>query len=121
MIYPTQISRLALVLLVNLTAAAALGAAASRPNIVFLLADDMGYMDIGANNPGSFYETANIDLLARRGMRFTAGYSACPVCSPTRASIMTGKYPPRTGVTEWIGQQRSGRLHPVKITLPWKK
>src|ERR1051326_740869 len=64
-----------------------------RPNIVFILADDLGYMDIGANNPKTFYETPNIDGLARKGMRFTQGYAACPVCSPTRASIMTGKYP----------------------------
>ena len=69
--------------------------APARPNIVFILADDLGYMDIGANNPSTFYETPNIDALARRGMRFTQGYSACCVCSPTRGSIMTGKYPPR--------------------------
>jgi arylsulfatase A-like enzyme len=61
------------------------------PNIVFFLADDLGYMDIGANNPKTFYETPNIDALAKRGMRFTQGYAASPVCSPTRASIMTGK------------------------------
>ena len=72
----------------------------ARPNVVFILADDLGYMDIGANNPASFYETPNIDRLAAAGMRFTQGYAACPVCSPTRASIMTGKYPPRTGITD---------------------
>src|SRR4051812_893554 len=75
--------------------AAALAATAPRPNIVFILADDLGYMDIGVYNPKTFYETPNIDALARRAMRFTQGYAACPVCSPTRASIMTGKYPPR--------------------------
>ncbi|MES2694812.1 MAG: sulfatase, partial [Verrucomicrobiota bacterium] len=85
-------------------------APAARPNIVFILADDMGYMDIGANNPKTFYETPNIDGLARSGMRFTEGHSACPVCSPTRASIMTGRYPVRTGVTEWIGEQRHGKM-----------
>ena len=77
--------------------------APARPNIIFILADDLGYMDIGANNPKGFYETPNIDALAARGMRFTQGYAACPVCSPTRASIMTGKYPGRTGVTDFIG------------------
>jgi arylsulfatase A-like enzyme len=78
------------------------GAEAVKPNIVFFLADDLGFMDIGANNPRTFYETPNIDRLAARGMRFTEGHSSCPVCSPTRASLMTGKYPPRTGVTDYI-------------------
>src|SRR3954467_10859746 len=87
--------------------------AAERPNIVFILADDLGYMDIGANNPRSFYETPNIDRLAARGMRFTQGYAACSVCSPTRASIMTGKYPPRTRITDFIGGKRAARLKPA--------
>jgi arylsulfatase A-like enzyme len=85
----------------------------ARPNVVFILADDLGYMDIGANNPKTFYETPNIDTLARSGMRFTAGYSACCVCSPTRASIMTGKYPQRVGITDYIGQNRPGKLLPA--------
>lgn len=84
--------------------------AAERPNIVFILADDLGWMDVGANNPRTFYETPNIDSLAKRGMRFTNGYSACCVCSPTRGSIMTGKYPPRFGVTDFIPGMRSGKL-----------
>ena len=88
-------------------------AAADRPNVVLILADDLGYMDIGANNPKSFYETPNIDGLAARGVRFTQGYAACPVCSPTRASIMTGKYPPRTGITDFIGGKREDRLKPA--------
>lgn len=79
------------------------GGVSPKPNIVVMLADDLGYMDIGANNPKTFYETPNIDSIAARGMRFTSGYAACCVCSPTRASIMTGKYPPRTGITAWIG------------------
>ena len=83
------------------------------PNIVFILADDLGYMDIGANNPQTFYETPNIDRFAARAMRFTAGYAACPVCSPTRASIMTGKYPPRTGITNFIGGNRTGKWLPA--------
>ena len=88
-------------------------ARATRPNFIFILADDLGYMDIGANNPKTFYETPNIDGLAKRGMRFTQGYAACPVCSPTRASIMTGKYPPRTGITDFIGGSRKGKLLPA--------
>ena len=83
---------------------------AGRPNIILILADDLGHMDIGANNPGTFYETPNIDSLARRGMRFTQGYAACCVCSPTRGSIMTGKYPPRFGITDFIPGMRPGKL-----------
>jgi arylsulfatase A-like enzyme len=84
-----------------------------QPNIVFILADDLGYMDIGANNPKTFYETPNIDAIAKQGMRFTAGYAACPVCSPTRASIMTGKYPVRTRVTNFLVGNRAGRFLPA--------
>jgi arylsulfatase A-like enzyme len=86
-----------------------------KPNIVFFLADDLGFMDIGANNPRTFYETPNIDRLAARGMRFTTAYSNCPVCSPSRASLMTGKYPPRTGVTDYIsrGNYTQGKLTPA--------
>lgn len=73
------------------------------PNFVFILVDDLGCMDIGANNPKTFYETPNVDRLAREGMRFTQAYAACPVCSPTRAAILTGKYPVRTGITDYIG------------------
>ena len=83
-------------------------AAGAPPNIVFILADDLGYMDIGVFNPKTFYETPNIDSLAKRGMKFTQGYAACCVCSPTRGSIMTGKYPPRFRVTNFIGGSRSG-------------
>ena len=88
-------------------------AGSAKPNMVFILADDLGYMDIGVNNPKTFYETPRIDRLAARAMRFTAGYAACPVCSPTRASIMTGKYPPRTGITNFIGGNRAGKLLPA--------
>jgi arylsulfatase A-like enzyme len=88
-------------------------APATQPNILFILADDMGYMDIGANNPRTFYETPNIDALAKRGMRFTQGYAACPVCSPTRGSILTGKYPPRFGVTAHLGKNIAGNLLPA--------
>ncbi len=86
---------------------------APKPNIVFFLADDLGYMDIAANNPKTFYHTPRIDSIAASGMRFTSGYAACPVCSPTRASIMTGKYPTRTGITDFIGGWRSAKLLPA--------
>jgi arylsulfatase A-like enzyme len=81
----------------------AVAAPPAKPNVVFILVDDLGYMDIGANNARSFYETPAIDALAKRGVRFTDGYAACPVCSPTRAALLTGKYPQRTGITDYLG------------------
>jgi arylsulfatase A-like enzyme len=76
-------------------------AAPAQTNFVFFLVDDLGWRDLGCFG-SSFYETPNVDKLARTGMRFTQAYAACPVCSPTRASIMTGKYPVRTGITDFI-------------------
>ena len=84
-------------------------------NILFFLVDDLGYMDIGANNPDCFYETPNVDRLARSGLRFTNGYAACPVCSPTRLSIMTGKYPSRTDATNWFSGARAERFAPAPL------
>lgn len=81
---------------------AALGARAqARPNLVVILVDDMGWMDLSCQG-SRYYETPNIDRLAREGMRFTQGYAACAVCSPTRFSMLTGRYPARSGVTDWI-------------------
>jgi arylsulfatase A len=71
------------------------------PNIVFFLVDDLGWSDIGCYG-SSFYDTPNVDRLARQGVRFTQAYAACHVCSPTRASLMTGKYPARLQLTDWI-------------------
>ncbi len=71
------------------------------PNFVFVLVDDLGWMDLDCYG-SSFYETPNLNKLAASGMRFTNGYAACPVCSPTRAAIMTGKYPARLNITDWI-------------------
>ena len=76
--------------------------ATSRPNVVIFLADDLGWRDLGFTG-STFYETPNIDALSKRGVVFTNAYSACPVCSPTRAAIMTGRYPARVGVTDYIG------------------
>jgi len=73
-----------------------------RPNFLFLLVDDLGWTDLGCFG-STFYETLNIDKLASQGMRFSQAYAACPVCSPTRASIMTGKYPARMNTTDWFG------------------
>ncbi len=76
--------------------------AAQRPNVVFILVDDYGWRDVSLEG-STFYETPNIDRIGRAGMRFTQGYAACQVCSPSRVSIMTGKFPARHGVTDWIG------------------
>lgn len=73
-----------------------------RPNVLFILADDLGWRDL-SNEGSTFYETPNIDRIAADGMKFTRGYAACQVCSPSRASIMTGKYPARLDITDWIG------------------
>ena len=72
-----------------------------RPNFVFILIDDLGWMDVGYHG-SRLYETPNVDRLARSGMRFSDAYAACPVCSPTRSSIMSGKYPARLHQTDWI-------------------
>ena len=84
---------------------------ARKLNFVFFLIDDMGWTDAGCYG-SSFYETPGIDRLAASGMRFTDAYAACPVCSPTRASIMAGKYPARLNLTDWIGGRRAGKLIP---------
>ncbi|HVJ68092.1 MAG TPA: sulfatase [Caulifigura sp.] len=89
-------------ILVLATAAMAQGADRRPPNIVVFLADDLGAHDLGCMG-STFYETPHIDRLASQGVRFTQGYAACPVCSPSRASLMTGKWPVRTGVTDYIG------------------
>lgn len=73
-----------------------------QPNFVFILVDDLGWADIKCNYPESFYETPNIDKLAEGGVRFTNAYAANPVCSPTRAALMTGKHPNRVDITDWI-------------------
>ena len=83
-------------LLVGGSAVSSVGDAPKQPNYLFILVDDLGYMDVSPNNPKTFYETPNVQRLADTGMRFTNAYAACPVCSPTRTSIMTGKYPART-------------------------
>ena len=74
---------------------------AKKPNIVFFLVDDLGWSDVGCYG-SKFHETPAIDQLAKEGIRFANAYSTCPVCSPSRASILTGKYPARTTLTEWL-------------------
>ncbi len=88
-------------------------APARRPNVVFLLADDLGWKDLGCYG-SSFYETPNLDRLAASGMRFTQAYATAPVCSPTRASIMAGKYPARMNTTDYFGGRRKKKLLPAE-------
>ncbi|MDF1851167.1 MAG: sulfatase [Verrucomicrobiales bacterium] len=82
--------------------------AQEKLNFVFFLADDLGYHDVGFNNPETFYETPHLDSLAKSGMVFTDFYAASQVCSPTRASIFTGKYPARTDTTNYFSGRRNG-------------
>jgi arylsulfatase A-like enzyme len=91
----------------------ATAAAADKPNVILILIDDMGWTDLGCYG-SEFYETPNIDRLAASGMRFTHGYSACTVCSPTRAAVMTGRYPARLHITDWI----AGHQRPFAKLLP---
>ncbi|MGB2866798.1 MAG: sulfatase-like hydrolase/transferase, partial [Sedimentisphaerales bacterium] len=86
-------------------------ATGEKHNFVFILVDDLGWMDTGCYG-SRFYETPNIDKLAAQGMQFTDGYAACAVCSPTRAAVMTGRYPARLGVTDWIRSRFQGGAIP---------
>lgn len=104
---------LAATLLLN-TCLVATTLAAERPNFVFFLVDDLGWADVGCFG-STFYETANIDALCESGMKFTTGYAACPVCSPTRASIMTGRHPVRVDITDWIPGHRAKPSHHPKF------
>ncbi len=80
-----------------------------KPNILFILIDDLGAVDLGCCG-STFYETPCLDKMAAEGIRFTDAYAAAPVCSPTRASLLSGKYPARVGITQWIGGHGVGRL-----------
>lgn len=85
-----------------LSASVAKAGEAEKPNVLFILVDDMGWTDLSCMG-SNFYETPNIDRIARNGVKFTQGYAACSVSSPSRASILTGKTPSRHGITSWIG------------------
>jgi arylsulfatase A len=89
-----------------------------QPNVVLILADDLGWTDLSCYG-SDFYETPHIDRLARDGMKFTQAYSACTVCSPTRAAILTGKYPARLHVTDWIPGQMPE--NPKLLVPDWTK
>ena len=96
------------------------GDQSEKPNIVVFLVDDLGYMDIGANNPKCFYKTPSVDAFAKTAMRFTNGYTSNPVCSPTRFSLMTGRYPTRVGATNFFTGNRKGKFRgaPLHNRMP---
>lgn len=85
-----------------------------------ILIDDLGYRDLSCYG-SEFYETPHIDAIAESGMLFTDGYAACPVCSPTRASIMSGKYPANVGVTDWIDHGNTHPAHGLLVDAPYIK
>ncbi len=94
-----------------------LGAAEARPrkpNVVVIISDDQGYADVGVQGCKDI-PTPHLDSIAKSGVRFTNGYVSCPVCSPTRFSIMTGKYPSRHDATNWFSGKRSGRYNPAPL------
>lgn len=89
------------------------------PNVVVMVADDLGWTDLGCYG-STFYDTPHLDGLAARGLRFTQAYATCPVCSPTRASIVTGKFPARLATTDWFGAPQPDAVpeHPRMRSLP---
>lgn len=113
----TTLIRLLIVFLLLFVAKLALPAE-RPPNVILILIDDMGWTDLSCYG-SKFYDTPNIDRLANSGMRLTSGYSACTVCSPTRAAVMTGKYPARLHITDWI----AGHDRPfAKLKIPdWRQ
>lgn len=84
-----------------------------KPNLLFILADDLGYYDLSCMG-SKFYETPNIDRLASEWMVFTNGYAAGPNCSPSRASILNGKFPVRHGITDFIGAPSNTNIGNLK-------
>jgi arylsulfatase A len=100
--YPHRIGLIAALIISGIITNDLAAAEARQPNVVFFLVDDLGWSDISCYG-SKFYETPAIDQLAKEGMLFDNAYSTCHVCSPSRASILTGKYPARTNLTEWLG------------------
>lgn len=84
-------------------------------NVLVILADDLGQRDLVCYHAGSFYETPNLDRLASEGVRFTDGYAANPVCSPTRCALITGKWPTRVGLTNWLPGERTETFQSAEL------
>lgn len=90
--------------------------AAERPNIILVLADDLGWSELGCYG-NDFNETPHLDRLSREGMRFTQAYAAAPVCSPYRAALLTGQYPARVGITDYLRPDSGTALSVEHVTL----
>jgi len=102
------------ILVISLLFLSCTNAQKKKPNVVLILVDDMGWTDLGSFG-SDLYQSPNIDKLANQGVQFTNSYASCTVCSPTRASIVTGKYPARINVTDWI----EGHKFPwAKLNVP---
>lgn len=106
----TSILTLATTLTVNI-------AFAQKPNIIYILGDDLGYSELGCYG-NKFNETPNLDKLAKLGVRFTNAYAAAPVSSPSRAALMTGQYPARIGITDYLRPDAGQFLDTTYVTLP---
>lgn len=102
--------------IVCLLIVSAWNSSAAPANVLVLFADDLGQRDLVCYHPESFYETPNLDKLAGQGVRFTDGYSANPVCSPTRYALATGKWPTRSGLTNWLAGMRVERFRGAPLT-----
>ena len=91
-------------------------AGGERPNIIFILGDDLGWAELGCYG-NTFNETPNIDRLARQGVRFTDAYAAAPVCSPYRAALITGQWPARVGITDYLRPDDKNHLALEYVTI----
>ncbi|MHC4323300.1 MAG: sulfatase [Planctomycetota bacterium] len=91
-------------------------ASGRKPNIILILADDLGWAELGCYG-NTFNETPNLDKLANQGMRFTDAYASAPVCSPYRAALMTGQYPARIGITDYLRPNDRNHLSPQYVTI----
>lgn len=100
------------------TAQSVRGAGTKKPNIVFILADDLGYFDLSSYG-NKYWKTPSIDKLAAEGMKFTQAYVASPVCSPSRAAILTGRHPARLQITNFLGGNKVDKASPV-LPAEWQ-
>ena len=105
--------------LLSISSCTSVAVANKKPNVLIILVDDLGWADVGVYNPISQYSTPNMDKLAGQGLMFTNGYAASPVCSPTRASLLTGQHPTRLGTTDFFrdksrkNRYRDGKFKPA--------
>ncbi len=103
------------IFLVVVVSSSLFGAEKKSPNFLFILMDDLGWADVGFNNPQSFYETPNLDKLAESSVVFSNAYSVSSVCSPSRFGIETGRYPTRDMLTNFLSGKRTGKFAPALL------